>query len=576
MATGLSKEEYLKRYLSGGGDDTKKKKKKKKQQGAVKSSRNMVIHDDDIDVKKLIPDFKDGDRHAVDKLNVDEAPLVADVIDERPVEEIQLEQFRTSNKWKLLHKDKDDDKGSSAASSRGRHDSDSDLSPARNRQSRHDSDSDQSPPQRNQTNSKPKKSRVSPKLNKSRHDSDSDMSPPRGRKSRHDSDSDMSPPRSRGNGGKSPTRRTRHDSDSDVSPPRRTKINTNSSKRTRHDSDSDVSPPRRNQHQGSDSDVSPPRRNQRHGNQRHGSDSDVSPPRRKASKSKTDSDLNPPRKSKQRRRDSDSDLSPPRKTGRRGSDSDLSPPRRSRGSKGSDGGRERKVERSRGRQDSDGDLSPPRRDKSGKSRLDKMASGAKAGLQDARTMRNENNATRKRNTEMFSHMTDEMSGKNAETVFRDRSSGRRRDLKMEKIKQREEQQKKAEEDEKFMEWGKGLVQKKQMETTAKDHIHEMAKPMARYRDDEDLDAMLKEKDREGDPMLAFMKKKQAKQNAKLGIKEKPKYKGPTPPPNRFNIMPGYRWDGVDRSNGFEKKFFIRNANKKAMDEVAYKWSIEDM
>lgn len=38
-------------------------------------------------------------------------------------------------------------------------------------------------------------------------------------------------------------------------------------------------------------------------------------------------------------------------------------------------------------------------------------------------------------------------------------------------------------------------------------VHEMNKPLARGKDDADLDSYLKDQDRAGDPMLEFMKKK---------------------------------------------------------------------
>ena len=58
--------------------------------------------------------------------------------------------------------------------------------------------------------------------------------------------------------------------------------------------------------------------------------------------------------------------------------------------------------------------------------------------------------------------------------------------------------------------------------------------------------------------------------------DKPVYRGPEPPPNRFGIRPGYRWDGVERSNGFEKLYFTKLSEKKALKDMAYKWSVENM
>ena len=45
-----------------------------------------------------------------------------------------------------------------------------------------------------------------------------------------------------------------------------------------------------------------------------------------------------------------------------------------------------------------------------------------------------------------------------------------------------------------------------------DDLHEMSKPLACHKDDEDLENMSKARDREDDPMLEYMKKKKAKKN----------------------------------------------------------------
>lgn len=138
--------------------------------------------------------------------------------------------------------------------------------------------------------------------------------------------------------------------DSDESPPRRRHDSDESPPRRRHDSDE--SPPRRRH----DSDESPPRR-------RH--DSDESLPRRSI---KSDSDSSPPRKIK-REVDNDDDLSPPRNIKQEGNDSDISPPRQIK----------QEI-------DDDGDLSLPR---ASSSLMSKTLAGKKAGLQDAKSLKEE-------------------------------------------------------------------------------------------------------------------------------------------------------------------------------------------
>ncbi|NXW40243.1 BUD13 protein, partial [Nyctiprogne leucopyga] len=195
--------------------------------------------------------------------------------------------------------------------------------------------------------------------------------------------------------------------------------------------------------------------------------------------------------------------------------------------------------------------------------------GVKGGLVSAEVLQREQQELRK--NERNKRLEEE--SKYSETIFRDKF-GRKRDLAQELLEEKQKAEAQAERDQQYAKWGKGLAQGRQQQQNVEDAIKEMQKPLARYIDDQDLDQMLREREREGDPMADIIKKRKAKENKEK--KEKPRYKGPAPPLNRFNIWPGHRWDGVDRSNGFEQQRFARIANRKAVQELAYKWSVEDM
>ncbi|CAG8457196.1 1030_t:CDS:2 [Ambispora leptoticha] len=129
------------------------------------------------------------------------------------------------------------------------------------------------------------------------------------------------------------------------------------------------------------------------------------------------------------------------------------------------------------------------------------------GLQSAEKVRKEHELRQKEIKAELERMDPELSGRNAQTVYRDKT-GRKIDI----AAQRAEERKRIEEEEKLMKW-----------------------------DDRDLNEELKAKERWNDPAALFLSKKK-----KTGQLKRPKYEGPPPPPNRFNIQPGYRWDGIGK------------------------------
>ncbi|XP_060187422.1 uncharacterized protein LOC132616783 isoform X2 [Lycium barbarum] len=434
----------------------------------------------------------------------------------------------------------------------------SDLSPPRKRLSRNDSPSPEpqftssspaagylSPPRRPRARNDTPSPERGPRKRSARNDTpspepqlkpssarDADMSPPRKRKPLSTGFVDISPPRRRRarNDTPEPDMKSLSSRDVDISPPRR--------RRTRNDIPSPEPKGRPS------SDLSPPRRRQKY-DQSLSDISDVSPPRRG---SRAQGDL---------RADQATDLSPPRKKkDQNASDVDLSPRRKAR------------------------PHSPTTKQ------------GPKTGLVSGKDIKEEIDKTKKEDWLRFQEMDPSISGRGAEAVYRDKITGKRMS-KEEFLKNKKKKEEKEKPKEIKIEWGKGLAQKREMEVRLQELESEKDKPFARSRDDPELDVMLKERVRWGDPMAHLVKKKQLEPILRdFGDNEKMKESGFIIPqeipshswikrgldaaPNRYGIRPGRHWDGVDRSTGYEKEMFKRTNEKQATEREAYLWSVSDM
>lgn len=200
----------------------------------------------------------------------------------------------------------------------------------------------------------------------------------------------------------------------------------------------------------------------------------------------------------------------------------------------------------------------------------KMSDGTHAGLQTAAAVSAQLKRRQREEREEFERHR--KSNKEEETVYRD-ATGRRIDVSMRRAEARRLAQEAEEKERQAQEALKGDVQ---LEAARKRREQlEDAKLMsfARKADDEEMNKELREQNRWNDPMTQFMGEKKGA-TGKGKSKRKPLYNGAAPP-NRYGIKPGYRWDGVDRGNGFEAERF-RALNRREMNkDLSYSWQMDE-
>jgi len=124
----------------------------------------------------------------------------------------------------------------------------------------------------------------------------------------------------------------------------------------------------------------------------------------------------------------------------------------------------------------------------------------------------------------------------------------------------------------------GKKQQEEQMNAARERERLQNSSFARRADDDDLEVLRKRALRDGDPMAAYQSSSSSTGAAAAARNphQKPIYKGPPAPPNRFGIKPGYRWDGNHRGNGFENRLLAHKFGQERKKEQAYKWSTSDM
>ncbi|KAL2788552.1 Pre-mRNA-splicing factor of RES complex-domain-containing protein [Aspergillus keveii] len=205
----------------------------------------------------------------------------------------------------------------------------------------------------------------------------------------------------------------------------------------------------------------------------------------------------------------------------------------------------------------------------------RMESGARAGLQTAEqtaAMVAAQAKRRKAEEALWKKPSGGGSGEGAaqETIYRD-ASGRIINVAMKRAEARRVEEEKKIKEVEAKEALMGDVQRRDREARRQALEEAKVMPLARTVEDEDLNEELKAQERWNDPAAQFLTKGRG---GGVSVSGKPLYKGAFQP-NRYGIRPGHRWDGVDRSNGFEKEWFAARNRKGRMEALEYEWQMDE-
>lgn len=252
------------------------------------------------------------------------------------------------------------------------------------------------------------------------------------------------------------------------------------------------------------------------------------------------------------------------------------------------------------RADEDGDEAPAVLDAQIQHEEDagpKMSSGAKAGLQTAADTELLLAAEHAREVEEVKREKKKKKQKDKdvapeeETIYRD-ATGRRIDVSLARQQARAAELAKLQAEQKEREAAMGDVQLRQREQAKQDLQDAKFLTLGRTADDEELNERQKEELRWDDPMAQYITEQRAEREAEeaamnpesrkdraqdeaVVVKLRKKdYQGAAPP-NRYGIKPGWRWDGVDRGNGFEKEWFQARGKKTRNENLEYQMAYDE-